>query len=242
MSTEARWISVNGMPVQVVRKTIKNLHLGVYPPKGRVRVAVPMAISDDAIRLAVIGKLGWGKRHQARFEAQPRQSKREMVSGESHFFLGRRYRLRVVTAEGPAKVVLRNRTTMELHSARDASARQRDRVLQRWYRQQLKGMIPPVLEKWQRLLGVQVTSWGIKKMKTRWGTCNTEARRIWLNLELAKKSIQCLEYLIAHELLHLHERHHNNRFVALMDRHLPAWRQHRQILNSEPLAHEDWSY
>jgi predicted metal-dependent hydrolase len=139
-------------------------------------------------------------------------------------------------------VVLRNRTTMELRVPPNADVRRRDWVLQRWYRRQLKELIPPLLERWQGLLGVQVTYWGIKKMKTRWGTCNTGARRVWLNLELAKKPIQCLEYLIAHELMHLHERRHSNRFVALMDRHLPAWRQHRQILNSEPLAHENWSY
>jgi predicted metal-dependent hydrolase len=242
MSTEAQQISVNGLPVQVVRKAIKNLHLGVYPPRGRVRVAAPLALTDEAIRLAVIGKLGWIKRHRARFEAQPRQTQRGMVSGESHFYLGRRYRLRVIAADGPAKVVLRNRTTMELHVSQDASTKQRERVLQHWYRRQLKELIPPLLHKWQQLLGVQVTYWGIKKMKTRWGTCNTEARRIWLNLELAKKPVQCLEYLVVHELMHLHERHHNVRFVTLVNQHLPTWRHYRQILNSEPLAHENWSY
>jgi predicted metal-dependent hydrolase len=242
MSTEARQITVNGLPVQVVRKAIKNLHLGVYPPRGRVRVAAPLAMSDGAIRLAVIGRLGWIKRHRAHFEAQLRQTKREMVSGESHFFLGRRYRLQVIAADGLAGVVLPNRTTMELHVPRGAGAKQRERTLQRWYRRQLKELIPPLLDKWQPLLGVQVTHWGIKRMKTRWGTCNAEARRIWLNLELAKKPAQCLEYLVVHELMHLRERHHNDRFVALMNRHMPTWRHYRQIVNSEPLAHESWSY
>jgi predicted metal-dependent hydrolase len=242
MNTEKRQIVVNGLVIQIVRKAIKNLHLGVYPPNGRVRVAAPLAVTDNAVRLAVIGKLGWIKRQQARFEAQPRQSEREMVSGESHYFLGRRYRLRVIPHDGAAKVVLRSRSGMELHARAEAAAAQRERVLHRWYRQQLKKLVPPLLEKWEAALGVQAADWRIKKMKTKWGTCTVEARRIWLNLELAKKPVKCLEYLILHELAHLLERHHNDRFIALMDKHLPQWRLHRAELNSAPLAHETWSY
>jgi len=242
MNTEARQITVNGVPVQIVRKAIKNLHLGVYPPHGRVRVAAPLRVTDEAVRLAVIGKLGWIKRQQARFDGQPRESRREMVSGESHYFLGRRYRLRIVQTTEASGVVLRNRTRMELHARPDATVAQRDRVLQRWYRHQLKQLIPALLEKWQAALGVQVADWGIKRMKTRWGTCNVEARRIWLNLELAKKPVRCLEYIVVHELAHLIERKHGDRFVSIMDQHLPQWRSHRQELNSAPLAHETWSY
>jgi len=234
-------MTVSGLPVQVVRKAIKNLHLGVYPPNGRVRVAVPLRVSDNAVRLALVGKLGWIKRQKARFAAQPRQSRREMVSGESHYFLGRRYRLNVLPCEEKARVQLR-KSTMELHVSPKTNMEVRQRVLHRWYRQRLKEMIPPLLAKWQPILGVQVTEWGIKKMKTRWGTCNADARRIWLNLELAKKPVQCLEYLIVHELTHLIERHHNDCFIWLMDQHFPNWRQHRQILNSEPLAHDTWTY
>ena len=230
------------MPVEIVRKGIKNLHLGVYPPHGRVRVAAPLRVSDDAVRLAVVGKLGWIKRQRARFEAQPRQSEREMVSGESHYFLGQRYRLRVVTYEGPAKVIARNKSIIELHVRRESSAEQRERVLQRWYRQQLKELIPPLLEKWQPALGVQADEWAIKKMKTKWGACNVKVRRIWLNLELAKKPAQCLEYIIVHELLHLLERQHNDNFFALMNEYLPQWRSRRSELNAAPLAHARWSY
>lgn len=242
MSIERSQIEVGGLPVQIVRKAIKNLHLGVYPPHGRVRVAAPLRVTDAAVRLAVIGKLGWIKRQRARFEGQPRESKREMVSGESHYFLGRRYRLRVIHTTGASGVVLRNHTRMELHAQPNATAAQRERVLQRWYRQQLKELIPPLIEKWQTVLGVAVADWGIKKMKTRWGTCNAEARRLWLNLELAKQPVQCLEYLVVHELTHLLERHHNARFVSLMDQHLPNWRLHRQELNSAPLAQASWTY
>jgi predicted metal-dependent hydrolase len=243
MATEIhRQIRVSGLSVEIVRKDIKNLHLGVYPPNGRVRVAAPISISDDAVRLAVIGKLGWIRRQQQKFEAQPRQSKREMVSGESHFFQGRRYRIRVVFHEGPATVVLRNMRTMEIRVRSGTSAEQRLKVIERWYREQLKAMVPALLEKWQPLLGVQVADWGIKKMKTKWGSCNIDAGRIWLNLELAKKPVQCVEYVVVHEMVHLVERHHNDRFIALMDQNIPHWRTYREELNRAPLAHEDWTH
>jgi predicted metal-dependent hydrolase len=236
MNTEHHQIVVSGLPVQIVRKGIKNLHLGVYPPHGRVRVAAPMTVTDEAVRLAVIGKLGWIKRQRARFAAQPRQSEREMVRGESHYFLGARYRLRLVPSSGPASIVLRNRTTMELHVRPDATVDQRVEVLHQWYRQQLRDAIPPLLKKWEKALGVRVAEWGIKKMKTKWGSCNPAARRIWLNLELAKKPVQCLEYVLAHELAHLIERHHNDRFIAILDKHLPQWRVSRGELNAAPLG------
>ncbi|MGO4575009.1 M48 family metallopeptidase [Cupriavidus sp. 2TAF22] len=240
MSTEPRHIKVSGLTVEIVRKDIKNLHLGVYPPNGRVRVAAPQAVSNDAVRLAVIGKLGWIKRQQAKFETQPRQSTREMVNGESHYFQGHRYRIRVVQHEGPGRVTLRSRTTMEIRVRPEANAEQRLRVLQCWYREQLKAQVPVLLEKWQSVLGVEVAHWGIKKMKTKWGSCNVDARRVWLNLELAKKPVQCLEYVVVHEMVHLMERHHNDRFVALMDRYLPHWRTYREELNRAPLGHETW--
>lgn len=228
--------------MEVVRKDIKNLHLGVYPPNGRVRVAAPLRVSDSAVRLAVVSKLGWIKRQQAGFASQERESEREMVSGESHYYLGRRFRLRVVPNDGTTKVVLRGRSYLELHVAPDLTPRQREQALQRWYRRRLRELIPPLIAKWQPLLGVEVAEWGIKKMKTRWGTCNVEARRVWLNLELAKKPLACLEYILVHEMVHLLERYHNERFLELMDKLLPQWRLHREELNRAPLAHEDWRY
>jgi predicted metal-dependent hydrolase len=242
MSIETRQITVSGIQVSIVRKAIKNLHLGVYPPNGRVRVAAPLRVSDDAVRLAVIAKLGWIRRQRARFEAQIRQSEREMVSGESHYFLGRRFRLQVAHGDGRARVVMRPKSTLELHVQRGATAEQRNRVLLAWYRRELRKLIPPLLEKWQAVLGVQIDWWGIKRMKTRWGSCNAQARRVWLNLELAKKPALCLEYLVVHELAHLIERHHNDGFIAIMDKHLPQWRHYREELNSAPLAHETWTY
>jgi len=240
MNTEQHNITVSGVRVEIVRKNIKNLHLGVYPPAGRVRVAAPMRVSNDAVRLAVIGKLGWIKRQKAKFEQQPRQSEREMVSGESHYFAGRRYRLRVHDASGPARIVIGNNSTIELHVRPGASVETRRRVLTRWYRQHLKEAIPPLLEKWHKRLGVEVSAFGVKRMKTKWGTCNTKARRIWINLELAKKSVESLEYVVMHELVHLIEKHHNDRFMAISDEHLPRWRSIRAELNCLPLAHEAW--
>lgn len=242
MNTEQLQITVNGLRVEIVRKDIKNLHLGVYPPNGRVRVAAPFRVSNDAVRLAIIDKLGWIKRQQARFEAQPRQSEREMVSGESHYLFGQRYRLRLVHDEGAAKVLIRNSSIIELRVGPQTDATQRERILQRWYRERLKELIPPLLEKWQKALGVEVAKCGIKKMKTKWGSCNADASRIWLNLELAKKPVECLEYLVVHELAHLIERRHNENFISIMNKHLPKWRLHREELNSAPLAHETWSY
>jgi len=235
-------MTVSGLRVSVVRKPIKNLHLGVYPPDGRVRVAVPLTVSDAAVRVAVIGKLRWIRKQRDAFEQQPREGERQMVSGESHYYMGRRYRLALVESGSKSEVVLRNRSTIALYTRGELTAEQRERVLQRWYRERLNELVPPLLDKWQAALGVKVDDWGIKKMKTKWGSCNTRARRVWLNLELAKKPPECLEYLVAHELAHLLVRHHDERFNKLMDRHLPRWREIRKTLNAAPLGSDRWEY
>ena len=242
MAEETRSFQVRGVKVEVVRKDIKNLHLGVYPPMGRVRVAVPLVISDEAVRLAVIDKLGWIKRQKAKFAKQPRQSQREMVNGESHYFLGKRYRLRVHEVAAPARVAVRGIASIDLFVRPGASAAQREEALLAWYRAQLKALIPTLLEKWQPVLGVQARHWGVKKMKTKWGSCNTVAKRLWINLELAKKPTMCLEYIVVHELVHLIERSHSDRFTALMDGFLPNWRRCRETLNAGVLGHELWAY
>jgi predicted metal-dependent hydrolase len=242
MSTETLEIRVGGLPVQIARREIKNLHLGVYPPNGRVRVAVPFRVGNEAVRLAVIGKLPWIKRQRARFAAQPRETEREMVSGESHYYLGRRYRLRVVEHDGRNRIVLRSRATLELQMKRGSATAERARVLDRWYRARLRELVPALVAKWALLLDVEVADVRIRTMKTKWGACTVAARRIWLNLELVKKPIPCVEYLVMHELAHLVERHHNDRFTSLMDRHMPQWRHHRKTLNEAPLGHADWAY
>lgn len=228
------------MPVEVVRKNIKNLHLSVYPPHGRVRVSAPLRTTDDAIRLAIIEHLGWIHRQQARFEAQERQSERQMVTGESHYVQGRRYRLKVIEHDGPSAVRLPNTRTLELWVRPGTDRPRREAVLNQWYRQRLREQLPALIARWEPVIGVRVAEWGIKKMKTRWGTCNIAARRIWINLELAKKPPACLEYIVVHEMVHLLERHHNEQFKAYMDRFLPHWKSYRDMLNQLPLAHEEW--
>jgi predicted metal-dependent hydrolase len=242
MTTKRHYIEVSDIEVEVVRKSIKNLHLAVYPPKGRVRVAAPLHISDENVRLAVIAKLRWIKKQQADFRDQPRQSQREMAAGESHYFMGRRCRLDVVERHGRHEVVLKNKTRLTLFVKPGTTVKNKEAVLHRWYRQQLKQIIPGLIAKWEPLIGVQVAQWGIKKMKTKWGACNIEAKRIWLNLELAKKPPLCLEYILVHEMAHMLERCHNDRFRAYMDKFMPQWHLHRETLKQGPLGHEDWRY
>lgn len=242
MTTERHIIEVRGIPVEIVRKDIKNLHVGVYPPRGRVRVAVPLRLDDDAVRLAVITRLGWIRRQQADFQQQDRQSRREMVTGESHFFLGRRYRLNVIEQDGSPSVEFPNNTTMVLRVRPGTNRDGRDAVLERWYRLRLREQLPALLTKWEPKIGVHIAELRIKKMKTRWGTCNREAKRIWLNLELVKKPVSCLEYILVHEMAHFLRRHHDDEFRDLMDKLMPQWRRHRKELNKAPLPHEDWHY
>jgi predicted metal-dependent hydrolase len=242
MSTEKHQITVNDLVVDVVRKDIKHLHLGVYPPAGRVRVAAPLRVNDEAVRLLTISRLAWIKRQQAKFEAQERQQAREFVSGESHYYQGHRYLLNVMYRKGTAAIIIRNNKIMDLFAHTGSDATERERVLTTWYRRRLKEEIAPLIAKWEAIIGVKVAEWGVKQMKTRWGTCTIEARRIWLNLELIKKPIHCLEYIIVHEMIHLLERHHNERFMALMNSFMPLWQYYREELNREPLGHETWEY
>ena len=235
-------IDVNGLAVDVVRKDIKNLHLAVYPPHGRVRVAAPLRVNDEAVRLAVIARLAWIKRQQSKFEEQERESQREYVNGESHYFQGARYRLNVIIRDAPNRVVVRNKRFIDLYVRPHSTLEQRERIMSAWYRSYLRQTVPPLIEKWESIIGVQVGEWGVKQMKTRWGTCNIEARRVWLNLELAKKSARCLEYILVHEMVHLLERQHNERFLELMNKVMPQWRSLREELNRAPLSHATWDY
>ncbi len=231
MSAQTYEINISGMQILVVRKAIKHLSLRVYPPHGHVRVAAPLRVSDEAVRLAVVGKLGWIKRQQAKLERQSRQSAREYVTGESHYFQGRRYRLNVTIQAGPARIDVRGTHIIHLSIKEGSTAAQRERVFREWHRRQLKALIPPLIEKWERRIGVNVGEVGVKFMKTKWGVCNIRTHRISLSLELVKKPVECLEYVIAHEMVHLLERLHNHRFKALMDEFVPSWRLLRKELN-----------
>lgn len=241
MRTKTR-MTVGGVSVAIVRKPIRSLRFAVQPPDGAVRVSVPLEVSDEVVRLAIVDKLPWIKRQRATFAAQPRQSPRAMVTGETHYVFGRACRLRLVEEDGPLRIALPRKGELVVRARRGLTQEQREHAMQAWYRERLKELVPELVARWERLLGVKASAVSIKRMKTRWGTCNTRARRIWLNLELAKKPQRCLEYIVAHELVHLVERTHSARFVALLDRHMPRWKSYRAELNAAPLAHEGWGY
>lgn len=232
-------LSVGGIEVEVVRKDIKNLHLSVRPPDGHVRVSVPRYMDDEAVRLALVSRLGWIRKKRRLFQESTRQTEREVVSGETHYFRGKRYRLVVEEHEAPPGL----RASGEfLHmNVRPGTGREgREKALNDWYRQHVKDEIPALVAKWEAVMGVSVAEWGVKRMKTRWGSCNTGARRIWLNSELAKKPPACLEYVLVHEMTHLLERGHGDGFKSLIGRFLPSWRLRQAELESYPLAQEDW--
>lgn len=232
----------SNLSIDIIRKDIKNIHLAVYPPTGRVRIAAPLNVNEEAIRLFAISKLSWIKRNQRRFQGQERISPREYKQRESHYFQGRRYLLKIIETDKPPKVVLRSKKYIELHIRPETSTLKRHQILTEWYRVQLKKQIPAIIEKWKKVLKVEVADWQVKQMKTKWGACNIEQRRIWINLELAKKPEHCLEYIIVHEMVHLLERHHNERFLYYMDTYLSNWRQLKSELNKLPVSHADWSY
>ena len=201
-------IIVRDITIDVVRKDIKNIHLAVYPPSGRVRIAAPVSVNDDTIRLYAISRLAWIKRQQEKFENQERQSLREYRDRESHYFQGRRYLMNIFEVDAPPKISLRNKTYIDLHVRPGTTIAKRHEIMNEWYRNELKRIIPGLIEKWEKQMNLQVQDWRVKRMKTKWGSCNTEKKRIWLNLELAKKPVHCLEYILVHEMLHLIERHH----------------------------------
>ena len=235
MTTEDQTITVAGIEVLVVRKEIRNLHLGVYPPDGHVRIAVPSVMPDSAVRAAVAMRLEWIKRHQGDFESQARESAREMVTGESHWYLGRRYRLSIVETTGRTGVRIVNHSVMELRCRPHSTARERRGVLEDWYRAKLRALAAPLIQAWAAELGVSVGDWRIRKMKTKWGSCGIDNERIWLNLELAKKPRRSVEYVVVHELAHLRERRHGTTFQTLLEEHMPRWRFLRAELGSLPV-------
>jgi predicted metal-dependent hydrolase len=228
-------ITVNDLEVEVVRKRVKHMHFSVHPPDGEVRVSAPLRLSDDAVRKAILSKLPWIKRHQARLASQVRPPTPSYVSGESHDFLGQQYHLQVIEQKGRPRIELGKDQTLKLYVRQGSDRAQRERVLLEWYRRQLKTMIPPIIAKWEPIIGVKVAQWGVKRMKTKWGSCNIKAGRIWLNLELARRPISSLEYVIVHEMVHMLERRHNDRFFGYLDAFMPAWRQVRDALNDTPI-------
>lgn len=241
MSTNS-YLQLGSIEVLVVRKPIKNLHLSVLPPAGRVRVASPENMKDDAIRTLIATRLPWIKRQQNKFVCQERQTKRDYVSGESHYFFGKRYRLELVYKDAVPDVFLKGNNKMILQVRPKSPAAKRHEVMAEWYRKQLHPVVSGFMDKWQEKIGVKATHWGIMQMKTRWGTCNNKLARILFNLELAKKPSPCVEYVVVHELLHLIEKKHNDKFATLMSGYIPKWRSIKEELNSFVLSYEEWGY
>lgn len=241
MSTKSHF-KLGTIEVLVVRKPIKNLHLSVMPPSGHVRVSSPEGMSDNAIRTLIATRLPWIKRQQAKFVDQERQTRREYVSGESHYLFGKRYRLVVVYKDATPAVSLKGKSKIILQVRPNSSVTKRREVMAQWYRSQLHPIVEDMFLKWEHKIGVRAKYWGIKQMKTRWGTCNHSNGRILINLELVKKPMRCLEYVVVHELLHLIERKHDERFVGLLSEHLANWQSIKEELNSFMLSHEEWRH
>lgn len=234
-------LKLGNIDIEVEQKDIKNIHLSVYPPNGRVRIAAPERMELDTIRVFAISKLQWIKNQREVLKQQEREPEREYINRESHYFLGKRYLLRVHVVDAAPKVELDHKY-IHLYIRPNTPTQKRANVMDEWHRTQLKKIVPDLVAKWEERISVKSADFGIKKMKTKWGSCNTEAKRIWLNLELAKKPKECLEYIIVHELVHLLERSHNERFVRFMDEFMPKWRFHRDELNRLPYSHVDWDY
>jgi predicted metal-dependent hydrolase len=222
------------IPVEVSRKDIRTLRLRVHAPDGRVTVSAPLALPRQAIDAFVSSRLDWIRKHRRRITALEYEPEYRYLHGERHWYAGRRYALDIVERPARARVEL-GAGTLVMRVRPGSGVERRRALLHAWYRQQLKATVPGLIDAYQPRMGVAVQELGIRRMKTRWGTCNPRARRIWLNLELAKKPPECLEYVVVHEMAHLLEPRHNARFHALMDTFLPAWREHRETLNRLPL-------
>lgn len=227
-------VLISDIQIEIIKKDIKNMHLSVLPPDGKVRVSAPNNLSDESIIMFVKTKLGWIKKQQEKFELQPRQSEREYVSGETLYVWGHQYFLQVEYNQKKNSLVLVGDKAI-LSVRKESTAKQREKFVNEWYRSLLKTEVEKYLPKWEAITGLYCDGWQSKYMTTKWGTCNTSTRKIWLNLQLAKKPIECLEYVILHELAHLKVKNHGADFIAILDMHMPYWRECKKMLNDSKL-------
>lgn len=234
-------LKLGDIAVDVVLKDIKNIHLSVYPPTGKVRISAPSRMNLDTIRVFAISKLAWIKQQQNKFREQERETPREHLDRESHYVWDKRYLLKLIDRDAPPEVELkRNELILRVRPGTTDEAKQA--IVAQWYREQVRAAVLVLIAKWEPILGVKVERAFVQKMKTRWGSCNPGSRSIRINTELAKKPLGCLEYIVVHEMTHLLVRHHDDQFRGLMDKHLPNRRMLRQTLNYAPLAHAGWAY
>lgn len=234
-------IELGDIAVDVVQKDIKNIHLSVYPPTGKVRISAPLRMDLDTIHVFAITKLGWIKGQQQKLREQERETPREYLDRESHYVWGKRYLLQVVEKNVAPEVELKhNKMLFQVRPATSDGRKQE--ILEAWYRERLKEVVPPLIAKWQPLMGVKVERFFVQRMKTKWGSCSPGSKSIRLNTDLAKKPPECLEYIVVHEMIHLLEPTHNSRFITLMDQFMPKWRFYKDELNKLPVRHENWAY
>ncbi|AOP33065.1 metal-dependent hydrolase [Leptospira tipperaryensis] len=227
--------------VEFIQKNIGNLHLSVYPPNGRVRISAPFTMNFETIRVYAISKLAWIKKQRRKFSHQERESRREYIARESHYFLGKRYLLRVFKGEHIQSLDLKH-NSIDLFVSDSTTWDNKNNILKKWYRDRLREISAPLVQKWSKNLKLKNVEFSIRSMKTRWGTCNPSKRKIWLNLELAKKPKDCIEFIIAHELIHILEKNHTTRFFSLLKYHYPNWKEAQEKLNKLPISHVDWEY
>lgn len=235
-----RTINLGEISIRVTNKDIKNVHLSVHPPDGRVTLVAPMSTRIDVARAYAISKLGWIRKQQETLLKQARETPREFIERESHYLWGRRHLMTVKFADAKPSVVLdHKRITLTVRAGTDAN--KRAAVIHAWHKSLLHEVVPALIEKWETKIGVKVDAYFLQKMKTKWGSCNHRANHIRLNTELVKKPRDLLEYVVVHEMVHLLEPTHNDRFVKILADHYPTWREARNELNDLPLAAVDWS-
>jgi predicted metal-dependent hydrolase len=235
----ATTLNLGSITVDVVKKDIKNVHLSVYPPTGKVRISAPLRMELDTIRVFAVSKLAWIKEQQKKITAQERETPRNYSERESHYVWGKRYLLKVIERDVPPEIKIQhNRIVFQVRP--EWSPERRQVFLEAWYRAQLKEALPALLAKWEPVIGVNVKRVFVQRMRTKWGSCSRTSPAIRLNTDLAKKPLECLEYIVVHEMAHLIEPTHNNRFITLMDRLMPNWRFYKQLLNRLPVRHENW--
>ena len=234
-------LKLGDLEADLIKKDIKNIHLSVYPPTGRVRISAPNRMKTETIRSFALSKIPWIKREQKKLLKQERETRRDYVERESHYVWGQRCLLKVVEEDCPPTVDLRHKT-ITLHVRPNSNREKRAEIVETWYRNLVKEALPELIQKWEPILKVKVHRTFVSRMKTKWGSCNPKAENIRINSELAKKPKECLEYIVVHEMVHLLEPTHNDRFIQLMDRFLPQWKERRLTLNRLPVSHEDWSY
>jgi predicted metal-dependent hydrolase len=242
VSTESYSLFVQDLEFEVNKKDIKNLHINILPPEGKVRISAPLEMTEESIRLAIVTRITRIKKEIAEMQSYVRESQREMISGESHYMDGNRYLLEVVEKQEKPVVSISRKKILQLQVRPNSTREKREEVLNEWHRDRLRKRLESLTEKWEKAMRQSAEFYGIKRMHTKWGTCHSTSRRIWLNLELGKKHPDCLEYVLVHELVHLIEPTHSDRFFELMDKHMPNWAQYKALLDEPPIMHVDWDY